>query len=111
MTSTISGIWKYRYTKITPVSEYRVKPCAYGSNPRLVSHWLTRPLEPMVAMKMKASGTPPKLANTPAAVIATCRSTCARLAVKIAYATISPRIPGMTAEITDKTMLCQKPLR
>ena len=84
MTSTISGIWKYRYTTTTPVSEYRVKPWAYGSKPRLVSHWLTSPLEPRVAMNRKASGTPPKLANTPAAVIATCRSTFPRLAVKIA---------------------------
>jgi hypothetical protein len=62
-------------------------------------------------MKMKASGTPPKLAKTPAAVIATCRSTFPRLAVKIAYATTRPRIPGMTEASTDKTMLCQKPLR
>ena len=58
-----------------------MKPCAYGSKPRVVSHWLTSPLDPMVAMNKKASGTPPKLANTPAAVIATCRSTLPRLAV------------------------------
>ena len=35
-------------------------------------------------MNRKASGTPPKLANTPEAVIATWRSTVPRLAVKIA---------------------------
>ena len=111
MTSTISGIWKYRYTITTPSSEYRVKPWVYGSKPRVVSHWLTSPLEPMVAMKMKASGTPPKLANTPAAVIATCRSRFPPSALTIAYASISPRMPGRTAEITDSTMLCQKPCR
>ena len=50
-----------------------MKPWAYGSKPRLVSHWLTSPLEPRVAMNRKASGTPPKLANTPDAVITTRR--------------------------------------
>ena len=63
---------------------YRLKPWLYGLNPRSVSHWVASPLEPSVAMNRKASGTPPKLANTPEAVIATWRRTFPRLAVKIA---------------------------
>ena len=39
------------------------------------SHWVASPVEPRVAMNRKASGTPPKLANTPDAVIATWRRT------------------------------------
>ena len=47
-------------------------------------HWVTRPVELRVAMNRNASGTPPKLANTPEAVIATWRRIFPRLAVKIA---------------------------
>ena len=45
---------------------------------------MSSPLEPRVAMNRKASGTPPKLANTPEAVMVTCRRMFPRLAVKIA---------------------------
>ena len=62
-------------------------------------------------MNRKASGTPPKLANTPEAVITTCRSTFPRLAVKIAYAISSPKMAGRIEVNTDKMMLCQKPCR
>ena len=47
-------------------------------------HPVTMPVVLSVAMNRKASGTPPKLANTPEAVITTWRSTLPRLAVKIA---------------------------
>ena len=62
-------------------------------------------------MNRKASGTLPKLANTPAAVTTTCRSTDPRLAVKIAYAISSPKIPGRIEVITVKMMLCSNPCR
>ena len=42
------------------------------------------PVVPSVAMNRKASGTPPKLANTPEAVITHRRSTAPRFAVKMA---------------------------
>ena len=47
---------------------------------------VTSALEPSEAMNRNASGTPPKLANTPEAVITICRSERAPrpLAVKIA---------------------------
>ena len=45
---------------------------------------MSSPLEPSEAMNKKASGTPPKLANTPEAVIIICRRMFPRLAVKIA---------------------------
>jgi hypothetical protein len=54
------------------------------SHPRSFSHWVSRPLDPRVVMNRNASGIPPKLANTPDAVITTWRSRDARLAVKIA---------------------------
>jgi len=56
----------------------------YGLNPRSDSQLVASPLEPRVAMNRKASGTPPKLANTPEAVTATWRRIVPRLAVKIA---------------------------
>ena len=67
-----------------PLIVYRSKPCSYGFSPIAVSHPVTSPVEPRVAMNRKASGTPPKLANTPDAVITTRRSRLPRLAVKIA---------------------------
>jgi hypothetical protein len=54
------------------------------SHPASFSHPVSRPLDPSVVMNKNASGTPPKLANTPDAVITTWRSAAARLAVKIA---------------------------
>ena len=47
-------------------------------------HPVTMPVVLSVAMNRKASGTPPKFANTPDAVITTWRSTLPRLAVEIA---------------------------
>ncbi len=79
--------------------------------PMLASQWVISPVEPAEAMNRKASGTPPKLANTPEAVIATCRRTFPRLAVKIAYAISSPKMAGRIEVNTDSSMLCLKPLR
>ena len=56
----------------------------YGFRPMSVSHAVTMPVEPSVAMNRNASGTPPKLANTPEAVITHRRSTAPRFAVKMA---------------------------
>ena len=63
---------------------YRLNPFSYGFRPMSVSHWVTMPVEPSVAMNRNASGTPPKLANTPEAVITQRRSTAPRFAVKMA---------------------------
>ena len=43
------------------------------SQPMSFSHWVSMPLDPSVVMNRNASGTPPKLANTPDAVIVTWR--------------------------------------
>jgi hypothetical protein len=53
----------------------------YGLNPMSVSHLVASPEEPSVATNRNASGTPPKLANTPEAVMTTRRSTAPRRAV------------------------------
>jgi hypothetical protein len=46
-----------------------------------VSQWVARPVVPSVAMNRNASGTPPKLAKTPEAVMATRRRIAPRRAV------------------------------
>ena len=74
-------------------------------------HPVTMPVVLSVAMNRKASGTPPKLANTPEAVITTCRSRLPRLAVKIAYAMSSPKIPGTIAVAIDSRIEVFRPSR
>ena len=52
--------------------------------PMSFSQPVTSAVDPSEAMNRNASGTPPKLANTPEAVTTTWRRNEARLAVKIA---------------------------
>ena len=66
----------------TPNALYSVKPWSQMSTPKTaLIHPVTMPVVLSVAMNRKASGTPPKLANTPDAVITTWRSILPRLAV------------------------------
>ena len=82
-----------------------------GFSPMADSQPVAIPVVPRVAMNRNASGTPPKLANVPEAVIVTRRSIEPRRAVKIAYAIRNPMMPGIIAVITDSSRLTSRPCR
>ncbi len=101
VTSTMSGIWKYRYTMTRPQNERTVSPWAWRSSPLDLRILVIRPWVPSAAMNANANGMPPKLAATPLNAVTPLRSHFGRRSVAAAYANRTPMTAPSSAVTND----------